>query len=48
MAYHYAYALAKAGEPAQARAVLTQALSGTATFASRQAAQQLLASLKQS
>ena len=48
MAYHYAYALAKAGEPAQARAVLTQALSGTETFASRQAAQQLLASLKRS
>ena len=48
MAYHYAYALAKAGQPAKARTVLTQALSGTAVFASRQAAEQLLASLKRS
>jgi tetratricopeptide (TPR) repeat protein len=48
MAYHYAYALAKAGQPAKARAVLSQALSGTAAFASRQAAEQLLASLKRS
>ena len=40
--------LAKAGQPAKARAVLSQALSGTAAFASRQAAEQLLASLKRS
>ena len=47
MAYHYAYALAKAGQQAEARAVLNRALTGTSVFASRQAAEQLLASLKQ-
>ncbi|MGC8518706.1 MAG: XrtA/PEP-CTERM system TPR-repeat protein PrsT [Steroidobacteraceae bacterium] len=46
MAYHYAYALAKAGQAAKARTVLTQALAGTTVFASRQAAEQLLASLE--
>lgn len=46
MAYHYAYALAKAGQPAQARAVLTRALAGAKTFASRPAAERLLASLQ--
>ena len=48
MAYHYAYALAKAGQRTKARAVLTRALAGKAAFASRQAAEGLLASLKQS
>lgn len=46
MQYHYAYALAEAGRPEQARQILTRLLANPHPFDSRRAARRLLATLK--
>ena len=47
LAYHYAYALSRAGQPAQAKQVLTRLLATSKPFQSRAEAQRLLAALEQ-